>query len=95
MNSTVSLRQICVRDTLNCLALACGAALFIGFMSRLGPANAFGYIGDVLIITAFAQGALSWLAQVCGDMEMAESTILGSVSSITTAGVLLVLNWVI
>jgi hypothetical protein len=95
MNSTVSIRQICVRDTLNCLALACGAALIIGFMSRLGPGNAFGYIGDVLIITAFAQGALSWLAQVCGDLDMAENTILGSVSSITTAGILLVLNWVV
>jgi hypothetical protein len=95
MNTTLRLRQVCVRDTLNCLALACGAALIIGFMSRLGPSNAFGYIGDVLIITAFAQGLLSWLAQACGDMDMAENTIIGSVSTITTAGILLILNWIV
>lgn len=95
MNTTIRLRQVCVRDTLNCLALACGAALIIGFMSRLGPGNAFGYIGDVLIVTAFAQGVLSWVAEFCGDQQMAENTVIGSVSSITTAGVLLFLNWVV
>lgn len=89
MQHSPTLRQTCVRDTLNCLALATVASLAISLGLHLRPTYVMGYIGTILTATALAQGVLSWIAQFCGDADAARGAVLGGISTIVTAGVLM------
>jgi len=92
MQSLLTLRQIYVRDTLYSLAAAIIAALVLAALLPLGVAAVLGVIGHFLLVTALAQAALSWIAQLCDDLNGALGTALGGVSSLTTAGILLIVN---
>lgn len=88
MERELSYRQICVRSTINCMALAAFASIFLAIWCRTGTAFAMMYIGDLLVVTALAQGVLSWLVQICGDRDGARNILFGGISSLVTAGFL-------
>jgi hypothetical protein len=89
MEQELTCRQICVRSTINCVALAVAASLVLAVVCRTGATFALTYIGDLLVVTALAQGVLSWLTEICGDDNGARGILLGGLSSLITGGMLL------
>jgi hypothetical protein len=51
--------------------------------------------GDVLAVTALAQGVLSWIADGVGSEDAAYGALLGGISTIAAAGQLLLFSAVI
>lgn len=85
-------RQECVRISLNCVALAVltAAVLIIGV--GVPAPFAFRYTGDLLAVTALAQGVLSWIADGVGSEDAAYGSLLGGIATIAASGLMLLIS---
>lgn len=88
-------RQECVRITLNCVALAVLTAAVLTLGVGVPATFALRITGDVLAVTALAQGVLSWIADGVGSDDAAYGAVLGGISTIAAAGQLLLFSVVI
>lgn len=85
-------RQECVRISLNCVALALltAAVLIIGV--GVPAPRAFRYTGDLLAVTALAQGVLSWIAEGVGSEDAGYGAVLGGIATVAASGLLLLIS---
>jgi hypothetical protein len=88
-------RQECVRITLNCVALAVLTSAVLTLGVGVPATFALRITGDVLAVTALAQGVLSWIADGVGSEDAAYGTVLGGISTIAAAGQLLLFSVII
>jgi hypothetical protein len=88
-------RQECVRITLNCVALAVLTSAVLTLGVGVPATFALRITGDVLAVTALAQGVLSWIADGVGSEDAAYGALLGGISTIAAAGQLLLFSAVI
>lgn len=95
MQDSLSLRHTCVRDTLNCLAAAMVTAMVVAFGCHTGTTFALRFTGELLTVTALAQGVLSWLSQFMGNEGAALGTALGGISAIASGGILLLASFLV
>jgi hypothetical protein len=95
MQAFPTARQQCVRTTLYCVAFAVLTAAVMAIGVGVPAPFALRLTGDVLAVTALAQGVLSWIAQFCGSDEAAYGAVLGGISTIAAAGQLLLFSVVI
>ena len=92
MQAVRTARQECVRISIYSLALAVVAAGVMAVGVGVPATMALRLTGDVLAVTALAQGVLSWIAQFCGSDEAGFAAALGGISTISAAGLLLLFS---
>jgi hypothetical protein len=92
MQAVRTARQECVRISIYCLALAVMAAAVMAIGIGVPATHALRMTGDVLAVTALAQGVLSWIAQFCGSDEAAYAAVIGGISTIAASGQLLLFS---
>jgi hypothetical protein len=90
--ATRTARQECVRISLNCVALAVLTAAVLILGVGVPAPMAFRYTGDLLAVTALAQGVLSWIADGVGSEDSAFGAVLGGIASIAASGLLLLMS---
>jgi hypothetical protein len=95
MQDVRTARQECVRITINCLALAVLTAAVLALGVGVPGAYALRITGDLLAVTALAQGVLSWIADGVGSDDAAYGAVLGGISTIAAAGQLLLFSIII
>ncbi|HEX2117070.1 MAG TPA: hypothetical protein VHM01_21915 [Alphaproteobacteria bacterium] len=95
MQAVRTARQECVRISLYCLALAVLTASVMAIGIGVPATFALRITGDILAVTALAQGVLSWIAQFCGSDDAAYAAVLGGISTIAVAGQLLLFSFAI
>jgi hypothetical protein len=88
-------RQECVRITLNCVALAVLTSAVLTLGVGVPATFALRITGDVLAVTALAQGVLSWIADGVGREDASYGAVLGGISTIAAAGQLLLFSVII
>src|SRR5690349_14334705 len=88
-------RQECVRITIHCMALAVLTAAVLALGVGVPGAYALRITGDLLAVTALAQGVLSWIADGVGSDDAAYGAVLGGISTIAAAGQLLLFSIII
>jgi hypothetical protein len=92
MQADRTARQECVRITLNCVALAVLTAAVMALGIGVPAGYALRMTGDLLAVTALAQGVLSWIADGVGSEDAAYGALLGGISTIAAAGQLLLFS---
>ena len=88
-------RQECVRISIYSLALAVVVAGVMAVGVGVPATMALRLTGDVLAVTALAQGVLSWIADGVGSEDAAYGAVLGGISTIAAAGQLLLFSIII
>ena len=88
-------RQECVRISINCVALSVLTAAVLVLGVGVPAAYALRVTGDLLAVTALAQGVLSWIADGVGIEDGAHGAAIGGIATIAAAGQLLLFSIII
>jgi hypothetical protein len=88
-------RQECVRISIHCVALAVLTAAVLVLGVGVPAAYALRVTGDLLAVTALAQGVLSWIADGVGSDDAAHGAVIGGIATIAAAGQLLLFSVII
>lgn len=88
-------RQECVRIAINCVALAVLTAGVMVVGVGVPAPFALRITGDLLAVTALAQGVLSWIADGVGSEDAAYGAVVGGIGTAAAAGHLLLFSFVL